>query len=182
MKESLERTVKEIKAINDITLKNEIVVFGSSYMKNFPFYELVNKCKLENAVYNRSIEDLTLYDALEVLQDCVLDIHPSKVFLCFGEKEYENLKSVDIYKEIVCKIRKTLPKTKIYLIELPEEKLNVFNEKVRAICDNKNVVSIKLTAKNTTAVGVYKEQFKQLSCFFRDKLITLTEIFAVASL
>ncbi|MBQ7340264.1 MAG: hypothetical protein IJW43_05380 [Clostridia bacterium] len=182
MREEIKNLVKEISEINDITLKNEIVVLGSTYMKNFPFYELVNKCRLEHAVYNRSMEGLTLDEVGEVLQPVVLDIKPSKVFLCFGENETDIEKAQAKYKEIIHKIRKELPNVEIYVVQLPDKSLLKFNEKAEELCDNKEVIGIKLLDKGDSRVERYKQQFKQLSRYFRDKKITLTDIYAVVNL
>ena len=68
MNQSISEILQEIKSLNDITLKGEIVIFGSDYMADFPFYELINHYQIENAVYNRSIAGLTLADAAQALQ------------------------------------------------------------------------------------------------------------------
>lgn len=38
------------KVFNDITLKNEIVIFGATYTAKFPFYELSQKYYFNNAI------------------------------------------------------------------------------------------------------------------------------------
>ena len=60
MQEKVKIKANAFKNVNELALKNEIVIYGSTYMANFPFYELSKKIKLENAIYNRSIEDLTI--------------------------------------------------------------------------------------------------------------------------
>ena len=55
---------------NLITMKGEIVIYGSTFMANFPFYELIQNQLFSNAIYNRSIEGLTLADAELGLQSC----------------------------------------------------------------------------------------------------------------
>lgn len=47
MKASVQAMAAAMKGINDLALKGEIVVFGSTYMAGFPLYELVNRCRLE---------------------------------------------------------------------------------------------------------------------------------------
>ena len=71
MKESVKIAADAMVGLNDITLKGEIVVFGSTYMSKFPLYELINKSRLEYAVYNRSIAGLTVKEALEIVRDCI---------------------------------------------------------------------------------------------------------------
>ena len=55
MKESIKLSANCMIGVNDLILKGEIVIFGSTYMANFPLYEFVNKYHFENAIYNRSI-------------------------------------------------------------------------------------------------------------------------------
>ena len=85
MREYVKVKEKSFTALNDLALQDEIVVFGSTYMAGFPFYELINKCRLEHAVYNRSIEGMSVQEAEEVLNVAVLALHPRKVFLCFSD-------------------------------------------------------------------------------------------------
>ena len=173
--------VREICEVSGVTMKNEIVVFGSTYMKKFPFYEFLSKCRMENAVYNHSIEDLSLIEAQEVLTECVLNAEPSKVFLCLGENEYEKEDSVALYGQIVTRIRTELPRAKIYLIELKEKGAERFNDEIKKMCDGKHVFCIKFATGGDSKLETYKEQFKQMSCFFRDKLM-LSDAFAIANL
>ena len=65
MKEKVKLSANAMIGINDLTLKGEIVVFGSTYMANFPLYELINKYHFENAIYNRSIIGLTTSEGLK---------------------------------------------------------------------------------------------------------------------
>ena len=87
MKTSVQEKANAYKGINEIALKGEIVIFGSSYMANFPFYELINKFHLDSAVYNRSIDGMTAAEAEELLRSCVLEIAPRKIFLQLGEAD-----------------------------------------------------------------------------------------------
>ena len=81
MKENVKLSVNGMIGINDLILKGEIVVFGSTYMANFPLYEFINKYHFENAIYNRSIAGLTTSEALEIVQDCIISINPAKIFM-----------------------------------------------------------------------------------------------------
>ena len=60
MREKILLKANAMKETNDLMMKGEIVIFGSTYMAGFPFYDLINKCNLENAIYNRSIEGINI--------------------------------------------------------------------------------------------------------------------------
>lgn len=166
MRELIKEKVKTFAAFNDLALQGEIVVLGSTYMANFPFYELINKCQLENAVYNRSIEGLTPHEAEEILQVAVLSLRPHKVFLCFEETEGLG--------ELITQIRTALPHAELYVV-------GVQTSETGSLCDGKNVRYIGIPAFDTQAVG-YRRIFKRLCCFFRDVPLTLTDAFAMAAL
>ena len=185
MKENVLTKANAYKGINEISMKGEIVIFGSTYMAGFPFYELTNRCNLENAVYNRSITDLTINEAKEILQDCVLSLKPSKVFLDLGEEDSDRSDAICKYNEIVNIIRKELPRTKLYLICLTDESAyaNNFNKNIISLCKkDKKINYIQFNTADFSAGVQYKERFKQMSCFFRDTSLNMANAFAMANL
>ena len=109
MRECILRKANEMKQLNDISMKGEIVMFGSTYMAGFPLYELANRCMLEHAIYNRSIEGLTVEEALTIAEDCIVDIKPSKLFLSLGEEDAESPDVLEAYTRLVSMLQKQLP-------------------------------------------------------------------------
>lgn len=176
MREQVLNSANAFRGINDLAMKGEIVVFGSTYMAGFPFYELVNRSQLEHAVYNRSIPDITLEEALELLPVCVLALRPSKVFLQLGEGETSDPHASERYRRVVTRLRQELPETKVYLIGVQGTDATPFNQQLATLCDNKTVFGISLSSHG------YKGQFRELSCFFRSRPITFPEAFAIAAL
>lgn len=183
MKEYVRTTANAMKGLNDITLKGEIVIFGSTYMSKFPLYEFVNKYHFENAIYNRSIEGLTVSEALEIVQDCIISIRPSKIFIALGEEDENNIDVIKKYNQIVKLIQFALPKSKIYLICLQGNTPYVdrFNKNILSLCDNKKIFSIRFNSYLSTETNEFKMQFKQLSCFFRNKPLTMIDAFTMAN-
>lgn len=183
MRENVKLSANAMIGINELTLKGEIVVFGSTYMANFPLYEFINKYHFENAIYNRSIAGLTTNEALEIVQDCIISISPTKIFIALGEEDEKNTEAIKEYNQIIKLIQSALPKSKIYLICLQGNTPYVekFNENILSLCDNKKIWNIRFISSSSTETNVYKMQFKQLSCFFRDKPLTMVEAFAMAN-
>lgn len=184
MKDNVRTQADMMKKINDLTLPGGIVVFGSTYMSSFPLYELVNKCIFENAVYNRSIQGLTVTEALEIVEDCVIDIHPSKVFISLGEEDEDDPDATEKYALLISKLRSCLPGTNLYLIGLTGKGayVDTFNQSILGLCDGKTVKYIQFTVNHTSERNLYKARFKQLSCFFRNNRITMPEAFGIASI
>lgn len=184
MKENVRIQANAMKEINDISMKGEIVVFGSTYMSSFPLYELINKCRFENAVYNRSIAGLTLKEALDIVNECVINIHPCKIFLSLGEEDENDPNAIKEYELLVSKLRSHLPETNIYLIGLTGNGAYVegFNKSIMSLCDGKKIKYIDLINKQVSETSLYKARFKQLSCFFRNSPLEVTEAFAIANI
>ncbi len=184
MKENVRVKADAIKIINDISMKGEIVVFGSTYMANFPLYELVNRCMFENAVYNRSIEGLTVSEALEIVEDCVISINPCKIFLALGEEDENDSEAIIRYTTLVTKIRSHLPECSLYLIGLTDtgKFAEKFNQNIKSLCDNKKTKYIDFISKPISETALYRARFKQLSCFFRNKPLISSNAFTIASI
>ena len=184
MKEYVRDKANSIKKINDLALPGEIVIFGSTYMSEFPVYELINKCKPENAVYNRSIKGLNVKEAIEILDDCVVNINPRMVFIALGEEDESNPNAVSEYAELVSEIRQKLPDTIIFLICLTNGSsfAESFNKSMLSLCDNKNVKYVDFIKKGPSENALFKAQFKQMSCLFRTKPITMGDAFDLTSL
>ncbi|MBR6559007.1 MAG: hypothetical protein IKT70_08375 [Clostridia bacterium] len=180
MKESVRAKANSMKKINDLTLPGEIVIFGSTYMAGFPIYELVNKCTFENAVYNRSINGLTIEEALEIADDCVINIRPSKIFLSLGEEDEYGTDTIENYAALVSKILFGLPGCELYIIGLTGNvpHAEVFNKSLMDICDGKRVKYVSFITKNISETALYKIRFRQLSRFFRNSSMSLYDVFS----
>ena len=184
MKEYVRAKANSMKKTNDLALPGEIVIFGSTYMSEFPIYELINKCNSDNAVYNRSVKGLTVKEAIEILDDCVVDIHPNKVFIALGEEDESNPNAVSEYADLISAIRQKLPEAIIFLIGLINGSsfAESFNKSMLSLCDNKIVKYVELLKEGPSENALFKAQFKQISCFFRTKPITMGDAFELTSL
>lgn len=182
MKDAVLKKADAVKGLNEFALKGEIVIFGSTYMANFPFYELTKQSRLENAIYNRSIEGMTLAEAKELLDSCVFPLKPSKLFLAFDEESSQEAGAVRTYAEMIRKIREGLPYTKLYLVCTNTPMKSELNEVLEQLCDGKRVVRVLMPAPNPCKKIEYKQRFEILSSFFRNGRITMGDAFAIASL
>ena len=168
MRTCVAEKVRAFEALNDLSLKGEIVVLGSTYMAEFPFYELINRCRLENAVYNRSIEGLTVSEAAEILPAAVLELRPAKVFLCFDEGA-----EPQGYEALIRQLLAALPDAAIYLVGRSAGEA----ARLAPLCDGKRVRYVGLPS-----AGGYQAAFKRLCCFFRRRPIDMADAFAMAAL
>lgn len=165
---------------NDIALKGEIVIYGTTYMAEFPFYELSQKYLLKNAIYNRSMKGLTLEEAEEGLCDCVLELKPEKLFLSLGEHDTENPLAVSIYRRILQKIKDKLPLTAIYVMPVFGDSPDCarLNSALQCLCKEQSVTFFPVSCKTMNGMLSYSQIFKQMTCAFRKGPITFSEAFS----
>lgn len=179
MKTELKKKSDIYKVFNEFALKNEIVIFGSTFSAYFPFYEFVNKGPISNAIYNRSIEGLKLEDACELLHNCVICAQPSKVFLALGELDSSDIKSITVYENIINSLKSNLPSTEIHILSLPDDtKENQnYNNSLAEMCRKYGLKYIHIDySKNLASI------YKQLSLFFRSNKISFCDAFKTATL
>lgn len=113
--------IRRFYELNKIARKGQIVFAGSSLMEQFPIYEMLHNRKLPYTIYNRGVGGYTTAELLENLETCVLDLNPRAVFLNIGTndmngEDYVLTDFLKRYEQIVLKIRKSLPWTKLFLL------------------------------------------------------------------
>jgi len=79
---------KEIyREVNSVTGPVNSVIFGTEGLAELPVAELVQNFGLNISVCNRSVEEAVLADAFDLLDECVYELKPAKVFLNFGDTD-----------------------------------------------------------------------------------------------
>ena len=73
--------------MNDMSKPGGIVFFGSNTFADLPINELSEAYNLEEHVYNRSVCDKNIENAAKLLDTCVFDLNPSKVFINLGDAD-----------------------------------------------------------------------------------------------
>jgi len=121
MKRMSERKVREYRERNVVALKGQTVCAGSSLMENFPINELLMSKGNTKTVYNRGMSGFTIDQYDEVLDVCVLDLEPSKLFINIGSNDL-NLAGDTIgnlirkYRALIQRVQAALPDCKITMM------------------------------------------------------------------
>ena len=173
MREEVLEKLRIFRIYNDIALKREIVIYGSTYTANFPFYELAQKYRFSNAVYNRSIPGLTLAEAEEGLGDSVLSLHPSRVILSLGEQDLQTPDALQIYERILCRLCQNLPDAAIYVLSVPDNRADSFNKVLAELCVGR-VIFLSIGQEAAQSCG---SVFRRLVPFFRKHRISFADAF-----
>jgi len=155
---------KRFKILNEMSLKGQKVVFGSSFMSNFPFYELIQKKTTEFVIYNRSIDDLTIKEAIDSCEDCLKDLQPNNIIISFGENDEINDKFFKDYKILISKIQKLNKTAKIALVNTLDD--TSIDNTLSRIAKENNITYIKLVQSDII------DNYNRISSFFRNGKIT----------
>lgn len=112
---------EQFRRLNQYVREGQIVFAGSSLMEQFPVNELAQDYNLKDIIYNRGIGGFVMDEMEEALQECVLDLKPSKLFINIGtndlnDAELDMGKFIVKYEHLLGRITDTLPNTKIYLM------------------------------------------------------------------
>ena len=96
--------------VNSVTGSVNSVIFGTEILSELPVSELVQDFGLNISVCNRSVEEACLADAFDLLDECVYELRPGKVFLNFGEtdlrrKDFDRDCFISDYRRLIEAIR-----------------------------------------------------------------------------
>ena len=83
---------KKYHILNDLAEKNGIVVLGSGADKQIPIGELRQAFEINEKIYNRSFENLSLKEAELVYDQCVSELEPETILVHIGESDLEFFK------------------------------------------------------------------------------------------
>lgn len=117
-----EQMVRDFHIWNQRAVKGQIVFAGSSLMEMFPIEEWVKELG-ENApiVYNRGVGGYRTSDMLPIMDACVLELAPRKVFINIGTNDLSDEtipieEMIDRYDQIITIMEEELPGVIIYMM------------------------------------------------------------------
>lgn len=164
--------------LNSIARKGGIVLFGSTFAKNIPVGELLQSFELDCSLYNRSLTDLSVFDAASVLNDCVLDLEPRRLLIQLGETDlehgYKNISEIiSQYELIINQIQSRLKKCRITLVSVSDPDGNLYPTELNAkIADLASRMGCQYADISTEKAAEAPEvkAFCQLKSFFRERI------------
>lgn len=140
--------------LNAVSMPNGIVFVGSDYFSSLPINELCASFNLDERIYNRSIKGATISDICEVLDSCVFNLQPCKVFFNLGEKEADSGMSVKdfitAYEWMLYTVHSKCH-AELYVVSVAEKtELHIkYNEALKALCKETGCKFADIT----TAIG-----------------------------
>lgn len=117
-----EQMVKDFHVWNRSAVKGQVVFAGSSLMEMFPIEEFIKELGADAPiVYNRGVGGYKTTDMLSVMEACIFELKPRKVFINIGTNDLSdpNMEMEEImnrYDQIITMIEERLPGVHIYMM------------------------------------------------------------------
>ncbi|MBQ8638632.1 MAG: lysophospholipase [Lachnospiraceae bacterium] len=117
-----EKMVEDFRVKNQTAVKCQTVFAGSSLMEMFPVEEWTKEMGPDAPiVYNRGVGGYRTSDLLPILDACVFELEPGKVFINIGTNDLSDAdvpmeEIMDRYDQIITKIEEKLPEVQIYMM------------------------------------------------------------------
>jgi lysophospholipase L1-like esterase len=113
--------IRRYQILNAFVKKGQTVLVGSSLMEQFPVYEFLQTHPIPHTVYNRGIGGITTLDQLDLLEVCIFDLEPARIFMNIGTndingEDYLEDGLVARYRAILEQIKSRLPQAAINLL------------------------------------------------------------------
>ncbi|MBQ8877300.1 MAG: lysophospholipase [Lachnospiraceae bacterium] len=179
-----EQMVKDFHVWNKSAKKGQIVFTGSSLMEMFPIQDWVKELG-ENApiIYNRGVGGYRTTDMIPILDACVFELNPRKVFINIGTNDLSDPdipieKVMENYDRIITMIEEQLPEAAIYMMAYypinyeaateemkpcllirTNEKIKAANEQVKKIAEKHGQKYIDVNAPLTDEQGRLKAEY-----------------------
>ncbi|MBP3313977.1 MAG: hypothetical protein J6K84_04900 [Oscillospiraceae bacterium] len=137
--------------MNTLAENGGVVFFGTDLFAKLPFGELAQSFHLEERIYNRSMENMRIGDAAELLNSCVLDLNPSKVFFHLGDTdvcaaEFDVDAFIAQYEWILYTLH-TKTKATAYVVSLLTDspKATMVNQRLKALAQETGTRFVDIT-------------------------------------
>jgi len=117
-----EQMVRDFHVWNESAVKGQVVFTGSSLMEMFPIEEWVKELGTDAPiVYNRGVGGYRTTDLLPILDACVFELAPRKVFINIGTNDLSDPdiqieEVMERYDQIITMIEENLPGVIIYMM------------------------------------------------------------------
>lgn len=121
LKKETDEKLKKYKILNRQAKKNQILFVGSSLMEMFPIEEFIKERNLPVIAYNRGVGGYKTEDLLKVLDICVYELSPRRIFINIGTNDLSDPnismeQMISNYDQILTQIEAHLPQVELYLM------------------------------------------------------------------
>lgn len=139
--------IKRYQVLNTLADLNGTIIFGGTDDREIPLCELKQAFELDSKLYNRSISELTINNAIELFDTCVAPLHPECVLLHIGVADLKFFEETPSefdkkYCELIQHIKATNAKCDIAIISLKnysqDASITELNKHLKYVADSEH--------------------------------------------
>ena len=165
-----ELEIRKYQSLNKVANCGGIVMFGSKDLFDLPLCELKQAFDINDDLYNRSFESLSLNDAQDVYAQCVSDIKPDTLFIQLGADDVEMFsndkeKFIYLYRSLIFSIKRKNRKCRVAIVSLKnyddDKVISEINKQLKYIADSENCDYCDVSHKKPCNL----QQIKNISSF-----------------
>jgi len=173
--------MQKYKMLNNIARRNSVVIIGSDYLKEMQVGELKQVFGIINDVYNRSLTDLSVFEAEPIIKDTITELLPKKIVLQLGENDLSKPSiTVDsvikAYDGIIKAIKKQDKQIKIVAVSinnlLDKEVEKNYNGQLEKLCKTNNCQFVDTTSAGDNDISRINT-FRCLRYFISDDILSI---------
>ena len=179
-KKMLQHLRDRFREINKIAEKDGVVLLGSNYFTDFPVNELAHKYDLKTPIYNRSVPNSTISEISDMLEQCVFELDPAKVFVAVGDydikkPDFSPDEFLNQYEYLLYQIHSKI-NTEIYIVSVFSDSpiAAAVNKRLRGLAKENGCKFINITS----AINFDNRElrvFEALRFYFRVKPICFSD-------
>lgn len=115
-----ENIVDNFKELNRTAVLGQTVFAGSSLMEQFPIEKFIKENNEDVIIYNRGIGGFIAEELHFTINECILDLKPSRLFINIGTNDLSREKPIsdliEEYDSIINDVEEALPEIEIYFM------------------------------------------------------------------
>ncbi len=167
--------VEQYKKLNFVARSSSAVFWGTDWLYDTPLTELTESSAVECVVYNRSIKGLKIKDCEKVIDACVFDINPDKLFISIGENDikaegFDEREFGEKYEWLLYTIH-TRCNCNIYILPVKPDVNTTINDTLKNIAERHGCQYIELNGCGSSCLKL----FSRIRRFLRRDFLTFTE-------
>ncbi len=179
---------QEYKLLNKCAQSNKIVLAGSGIAEELYLNELIEDYDLNQKLYNRSIADLRIEDAVQYFEKCIYELKPMKILIYLGANELTDgnvsvEKFSEQYKWLLYNVHINLPSAQIYIIELRDdiEGAKLYNSELHKIASEYGCILLNLNCLDSDD-SMNMIFFRTIKRSFLDKNVSFANAMSISAL
>ncbi|MCQ2531348.1 MAG: SGNH/GDSL hydrolase family protein [Saccharofermentans sp.] len=169
--------VTRYEVLNEFANKNAVVVLGSTFMHDVPVSELKQSFKIHSDIYNRSLTDMKVSEAKDVISTIMENMTPKKIVLQLGEVELqdEDVNITEVFSEmrnLMDLIRSHNKHCKIVLVSVVSDnaKVSEYNNMLEKLANTYKCQFADIVSGSKKSESAYVNAFMKLKYFISDDI------------